>query len=101
MKSPDRQNKLWAGHRMILPPVRKLAASRCGQCRFMVEIQGREETRLGCVVHVPGYANLRKRVPGKLQLAELLKQVGLEMLEDILQRGDPHSQVCSKFKPTF
>lgn len=92
-------NKLWEGHRLILPEMREKAVSFCGECRFLVQIQGREEARLGCVVSIPQYGTLQKRAPEKMHALEVLRLAGREGMEKILARGRPEAQACGLFKP--
>ena len=91
-------NKLWEGHRMILPEMREKAVRSCGDCRFSVEIQGQEETRWGCVAGIPRYGSLERRVPRKIPVREVLGLAGREGLEEILLRGCPWSQACGLFR---
>ncbi|NPV91156.1 MAG: hypothetical protein HPY50_10335 [Firmicutes bacterium] len=91
-------NKLWGGHRLLLPEMREKAVGFCGECRFLVQIQGREEVRLGCVVSLQRYGSLQRRVPEKLHALELLRLVGREGIEEILKRGRPEAQACGLFQ---
>jgi len=83
---------------MMLPEVREKAVHRCKHCRLFVSIQGREESRYGCLVDVKAYGNLEKRIPPVVPVLELVKRVGLEGLERCLERGDPERQSCGRFK---
>jgi hypothetical protein len=94
-----RDNKLWEGHRIILPEMRGKAVNHCRDCRFLVRIQGREEIRLGCVASVPRFGTLQRRVPEKMQLVELLRWVKREELNDILDKGDLQALACGAFRP--
>jgi hypothetical protein len=90
-------NKLWQGHRLILPEVREIAVNTCRDCRFFVEIQGKEEARWGCVVSVPRYGTLERRVPRQIHLLDISNDVGREGLEEILSHSYPEAQACGKF----
>ena len=94
----DKDNVLWEKHRMFLPEMRKLAVHRCGDCLFFVNIQGRKETRKGCVVNIRAYNSLRERVPATVHAAEVIKRVGLEGLELCLQKNSPEAQSCARFR---
>jgi hypothetical protein len=91
-------NKLWEGHRLILPEMREKAVSFCGECRFLVQIQGREEVRLGCVVSLPCYGTLQQRVPEKVHALDLLRLVGKEGVKEMLIKGRPEAQACGLFQ---
>lgn len=91
-------NRLWESHRLILPEMREKALHTCGECRFFVEIQGREETRFGCVVSISRYGDLKRRVPRRLHAAEILRQVGKEGLQRIIRCHDPEAQSCALFQ---
>lgn len=92
---PD--NKLWESHRIILPEMREKAVRRCGDCRFFVSIQGREEVRKGCVAGIPEYGSLQKNVPEIIRAADILRRVGKTGLEETLKRGDPDAQTCGLY----
>jgi hypothetical protein len=94
----DKKNVLWEKHRMYLPEMRRLAVHRCGDCLFFVNIQGRKETRKGCIVNIRAYNSLRERVPETVQAAEVIKKVGMEGLEYSLEFSSPEAQSCGKFK---
>ncbi|MEW5899451.1 MAG: hypothetical protein AB1652_09835 [Bacillota bacterium] len=93
-----RENKLWESHRIILPEMREKAVRRCGDCRFFVSIQGREEVRKGCVVSIPEYVTLQKRVPEIIRAADVLKRAGKVGLEEVLKRSDPDAQACGMYR---
>ncbi|MDH7578042.1 MAG: hypothetical protein QHH75_09540 [Bacillota bacterium] len=92
-------NKLWESHRILLPEVREIIVSRCGECRFFVQIQGQEEIRCGCVVTIKRYRRLHQRVPGRVHVMELLKLAGKSGLQKILEHGDPEERACGMFLP--
>lgn len=94
-----RDNRLWEGHRIILPEMREKVTRRCADCRFLVKIQGKEEARWGCVVGLPGYGTLERAVPETLHAAEVLRVVGKEGLAEALSRGNPEAQACGLFLP--
>lgn len=96
--SGNRNNVLWEKHRMMLPAVRKRATHRCKDCRFFVPIQGKAETRYGCVVSIKAYGRLEKRIPPVLPVTDVIKRVGLEGLEYCLKFNDPEAQSCGRFK---
>ncbi|MFA5384378.1 MAG: hypothetical protein WC364_06900 [Eubacteriales bacterium] len=91
-------NKLWEGHRLILPEMREKALTYCRDCRFFVQVQGREEVRRGCLAGVPAYGTLQKRVPPKISYLELLKMAGPAGANKILESGNPDAQSCGLFK---
>jgi len=93
-----RENKLWESHRLILPEMRERATRSCGDCRFFVEIQGREEIRRGCVAGIPIYGTLQKRVPRRLPVRDILAMVGRAGLDGILKCGEAGVQACGLFK---
>jgi len=98
----DKRNVLWEKHRMYLPDARKKAVHRCKHCKFFVTIQGRAETRHGCVVKIKAYGNLEMRIPPVIPVMEIIKRVGLEGLEGLevcVQCGDPERQSCGRFEP--
>ncbi|MEW6424553.1 MAG: hypothetical protein AB1523_07365 [Bacillota bacterium] len=92
-------NKLWEGHRIILPELREKATRCCGDCRFFVQIQDWEETRRGCVVGIPVYGTLQKRVPEVIPVSDLLKKAGGEELPKIFVRQDPQAPACGLYRP--
>jgi hypothetical protein len=93
-----RENKLWENHRLILPEMREKATRSCGDCRFFIEIQGREEIRMGCVAGIPIYGALQKRVPGRLPVRDILALVGRSGLDGVLKYGDAGARACGLFK---
>ncbi|MDD4239063.1 MAG: hypothetical protein PHT62_11005 [Desulfotomaculaceae bacterium] len=94
-----RKNFLYEGHRMLLPELRDKVAHTCAQCKFFVRVVGRNETRSGCAAQIPRYAGLTRRVPGKLDAAEVLKLVGREGLERVLSTAGLYRQACGQFHP--
>ena len=94
-----RDNRLWEGHRIILPEMREKAIKHCRDCRFLVKIRGREEVRWGCVVGLPRYGTLERAVPEELHAAEVLEEVGKEGLAEVLTRGKPEARACGLFLP--
>ncbi|MGD0153141.1 MAG: hypothetical protein ABSC17_05190 [Thermacetogeniaceae bacterium] len=94
-----RGNKLWEGHRIVLPEMREKAVHRCRECRFLVAIVGQEETRSGCVAGIAGFGELQRRVPEQIPLRELLHLAGRNGLQDVLTRGNPDTQACGRFQP--
>ncbi len=84
-----RDNKLWESRRLILPEMREKAVKCCRDYRFFVKIRGREEERWGCVVGIPAYGTLKKRVPKVIQAADILKTAGKGGLKKILACSDP------------
>ncbi|MDQ0285348.1 hypothetical protein J2Z49_000441 [Desulfofundulus luciae] len=92
-------NKLWEGHRIILPEMREKAVHTCRDCCFLVEIQGRWESRPGCVAGIPRYGTLERRVPLKIHALDILKMAGREGLQAVLACGDPDSPACGLFRP--
>ncbi|WP_027717790.1 hypothetical protein [Desulfovirgula thermocuniculi] len=94
-----RDNRLWEGHRIILPEMREKAIKRCADCRFLVKIRGREEVQWGCVVGLPRYSTLERAVPEELHAVEVLKEAGREGLAEVLSHGDPEARACGLFLP--
>lgn len=92
-------NKLWEGHRIILPEMRERAGATCGDCRFFLKIQGQYEVRSGCVAHIEKFRKLQKRVPGVILLTEILKMAGREGLKKILEHDNPEEGACGDFLP--
>ena len=94
-------NRLWEKHRFILPGIRDLAIHRCRDCKFFVNIRGREETRKACVVNIKAFGNLDKRIPSVIPIMEIIKRVGIEGLEESI-KCEPEAQSCGCFrlKPT-
>jgi hypothetical protein len=92
-------NKLWESHRLMLPEMREKAVRYCRDCRFFVLVQGREEQRCGCVVSIPVYGALHRRVPGKIAAEVVLKLAGREGLQRVLAGGNPEDQACGLFRP--
>jgi len=97
----NRGNKLWEGHRMMLPELAVRAIHTCGDCRFFVRIVGRVETRLGCVIKVREYSDLQQRVPLSLQLVDLMRMVDREQLDGILEVNNPDRQSCGSFRHRY
>lgn len=95
----DKKNVFWDKHRLFLPEMRQKATSQCKHCKFFVRIQGKKETRCGCVVGIKAYGALEKRVPPVLPVLEIIKRVGLEGLEECLKNSEPEAQSCGKFQP--
>ena len=94
-----RNNKLWESHRIILPEMREKAVRHCGDCRFFVSIQGKEEARRGCVVSIPEYGALQKRAPEVIPVSAILKKAGSDGLQTILTRRDPGAPACGLYRP--
>ncbi len=96
----NRGNKLWEGHRFLIPELREKAVTSCRQCIFLAAVVGREETRTGCMAVVKEYGTLRKRVPREIHAADLIRRVGKEGLQEIIARGsDPDAVACGLFRP--
>jgi len=91
-------NVLWEKHRLYLPEMRKRAIHRCRHCNFFIAIRGKTETRYGCVVNIKAYSSLERRVPPVVSVFEIIKRVGLEGLEQVLQYNDPAAQSCGRFR---
>jgi len=91
-------NKLWESHRLILPEMREVATRSCGDCRFFVEVQGKQEIRQGCIVGIPVYGTLQKRVPRRISAADILAMVGRGGLDGVLKYGEAGTQACGLFK---
>ncbi|MCL6612030.1 MAG: hypothetical protein K6T66_10885 [Peptococcaceae bacterium] len=95
----NRGNKLWEGHRLLIPELREKAVAACRSCVFLVAVTGREETRTGCVAGIKEYGTLRKRVPREIHAAELIRRVGRDGLKEVLSRGsDPGAPACGLFR---
>ncbi|MHB8919005.1 MAG: hypothetical protein ACYC4H_13345 [Desulfocucumaceae bacterium] len=95
----NRGNKLWEGHRLLLPELREKAVTTCSRCIFLVAVVGREETRTGCVAGIKEYGTLQKRVPREIRAAELIRRVGKDGLEEVIFRGsDPDARACGLFR---
>ena len=95
-KLPD--NKLCESHRIILPEMREKSVHTCKDCRFFTEIEGQEENRWGCVVGVPIYRSLERRVPAKITARRLLEMVGKEKLRQIVSQSNSEAQACGWFR---
>ncbi|MFZ5634422.1 MAG: hypothetical protein ACOY40_16435 [Bacillota bacterium] len=96
----NRGNKLWEGHRLLIPELREKAVDTCRRCVFLVAVVGREETRPGCVAGIKKYGTLQKRVPREIHAAELIRQAGKDGLEEVISRGaDPGALACGLFRP--
>lgn len=94
-------NKLWESHRIILPEMREKVTRHCRDCCFLVRILGREEVRWGCVVGIPAYGALQKRVPEIILAGDILLAVGKAGLEKILARGVPDAPACGLYRPVL
>lgn len=95
----DRGNKLWESHRIYLPEMREKLVP-CNACVFLVSVIGREETRPGCVVSIPEYASLQRKVPYNIRAIDLMMRVGREGLQEIVTRGaTPDKMACGLFRP--
>lgn len=94
-----KDNKLWEGHRIILPEMREKAVHTCRDCRFFVEIQGRWESRSGCVAGIPRYGTLERRVPPMIHALEILQMAGRDGLQAALEGGHPDNPACGLFRP--
>jgi len=92
-----KENNLWESHRLILPEMRDVAARTCRECRFLVSVRGREETRPGCLAVIPCYAALRRRVPVQIHAVDILKLVGRDGLAEVLACGHPDDRACGRF----
>jgi len=91
-----RGNKLWESHRIYLG----MKPDTCYHCMFLIKVVGREETRSGCVVSIKEYATLRVRVPNIINGVELLRRVGKEGLQEIVNRGaNPDAFACGLYRP--
>ena len=65
----EQDNKLWEGHRMILPEMREKAVHTCGECRFLWRSKGKPKAA-GVVckysaLRQPGPKSPRKFQSGK------------------------------------
>ena len=89
-------NKLWEKNRFILPGIRDLAIHRCRDCKFFVNIRGREETKKACVVNIKAFGNLEKRVPANIPIVLIIRLVGLEGLDQSVN-VNPDAQCCGRF----
>jgi hypothetical protein len=89
-------NKLWEGHRVLLPEFREKATGKCRECRYYVLIEGKEEVRSGCIEKFKDlwYGN----PPEKIHVREVLKAVGREGLGEIVSRGNPNALACGYFR---
>ncbi|MBE3585889.1 MAG: hypothetical protein IMW94_06980 [Thermoanaerobacter sp.] len=83
----------------MLPEMREKAVHTCRACCFLVEIQGRRESRPGCVAGIPRYGTLERRVPLKIHALDILKMAGREGLRAALARGNPEHPACGFFRP--
>jgi hypothetical protein len=92
-------NKLWEGHRIVLPEMREKAVHRCRECRFLVAIEGQSETRWGCIVGIGCFAGLQRRTPERILLRDLLRLINKDGLQEILDGGHPDAQACGRFQP--
>ncbi|OAT79440.1 hypothetical protein [Desulfotomaculum copahuensis] len=90
-------NKLWESHRLILPEMREVAAHTCRECRFLVRIRGRGESRPGCVAAISRYGTLQNRVPPEIHALDILKLAGRSGLAEVLARGRPEDRACGLF----
>ena len=88
-------NKLWEGHRIILPEFREKVIHKCRDCRYYISIQGKTEVRQGCIEK---YKELWSRPPEKIDVLVLLKLVGGVGLQEILSRAKPEAQSCGYFR---
>lgn len=77
--------------------MRKLAAHRCRDCKFFVDIKGKSEVRKGCLVNIRAYNTLREKVPDTVQVMDIIRRVGLEGLEQCLKNGNPEGRSCGRF----
>ncbi|MEW5761593.1 MAG: hypothetical protein AB1776_00120 [Bacillota bacterium] len=94
-----RDNRLWEGHRIVLPELREMASKRCADCRFFVRIKGREEARWGCVAGLPDCDIPGKLIPESLHAAEVIRVAGRDGLFRAVSHGDPGAQACGLFLP--
>ncbi|RJQ24735.1 MAG: hypothetical protein C4589_12470 [Peptococcaceae bacterium] len=83
----------------MLPEMREKAVRRCRDCRFFVLVRGREEQRCGCMVSIPVYGTLHRRVPEEIPAEVILKLAGREGLQRVLAGGNPENQACGLFRP--
>lgn len=89
-------NKLWEGHRVLLPEFREKAIGKCRECRYYVLIEGKEEVRSGCIEKFQGLWS--GNPPEKIHVREVLKAAGREGLEEILSRTNPNARACGYFR---
>lgn len=90
------KNFLYESHRIIPPELRDKINHTCSECKFYVMIVGRHETRPGCAAVIPQYANLTRRVPEKLDIVDVLRAVGREGLERVIN-VEPEREACGRF----
>lgn len=88
-------NKLWEGHRVILPEFREKIICKCQDCRYYISIQGKEEVRQGCIEK---YKELWTRPPEIIPVLVLLELLGEEGLREILNKGNANAHACGYFK---
>jgi hypothetical protein len=94
-----RKNYLYEGHRLMLPELRDRVVHTCSECKFLIRIVGRDEVRPGCAALIPQYAGLARRVPGELNVVDVLKEVGSDGLKLVTDGIAPHRQACGQFHP--
>ncbi|BAF59678.1 hypothetical protein PTH_1497 [Pelotomaculum thermopropionicum SI] len=94
-----RKNFLYESHRLMLPELREKVVHTCSRCKFFITVVGRSEARPGCAALIPQYARTARRVPEKLDAAELLRVLGRDGLERVLAGAAPHRQACGLFQP--
>ncbi len=91
-----KDNVLWEKHRIYLPEMRELATHLCRDCKFCVDVKGKDEVRKACIVNIRTYAKLRKKIPQVIPIIQILKLSGTEGLDECL-RCNPENQSCGKF----
>lgn len=89
-------NKLWEGHRVILPEFREKAAGKCRECRYHVLVEGKEEVRPGCLEKFKELWG--GRPPKRIHVMELLKAIGRKRLDEVLDGGNPNAPACGCFR---
>jgi len=83
----------------LLPELREKAVTTCRRCVFLVEVTGREETKMGCLAGIKEYGTLQKRVPLKIHALDLVRRAGREGLEEVIARvPDPDAVACGLFR---
>ncbi|AEG59234.1 hypothetical protein [Desulforamulus ruminis] len=97
VKNYYRANRLYGGHRMMVPAAGEKFRNSCQKCKFFVTVMGRQEARKICVTEIKAYRSGAKRVPEHIEILDLILLLGKESLEEMIKKGRQQPMACGEF----
>ena len=98
LKSYYKDNRLYRGHRIVLPEASHKLQSTCDGCKYFITVVGRDETRKVCVAGAKAFRTRAKRVPQEMNILDLIMLLGKEALEDMLNKGQRYQIACGDYE---